>query len=250
MYVDPRVARGITKFFLSDRPELEPESLEKIIHEVCDTAPPRPKNAGRSELCRHAYEHLLLPLENRGFCCVLDIAPEDPILLCSIVGGNKTIGFRWVSLLHTVVSDNYWIVKQLTVKPHAIWRCMQRVGCSEIAGITEPLSLAFGFATPLMTVFEKEGWKQFAIPVREGLFVGKFDEYGWSLDTYLSRKEHEFGSRWDKFLDLFPDIPQWTQDEVRNLWMTEQLTEIGKTGRIVDRCRWLATPYTPQARSA
>lgn len=248
MYIDERVAHGRADLYLRDRPELEPDTLERIIREVCNDAPPRPVRADKFTLCLHTERYLLAPLKAHGFFGHIEYSAPDPLLWVSIVGGNQRVGFRWVQLLHAIEANTFWILKPLTISPHAIARCLQRVGTMDVSAIREPISLALGFSIPLMSVSQKENWKQFAVPVREGLFLGDSGPDGWVIRTYISRKPHEHESGWDKYLNLFPEIPRWNVDDLKNVavsgrWMSEQLIALRKERPIVDRVSRLAKQY-------
>ncbi|MDX6008776.1 hypothetical protein [Cupriavidus necator] len=191
---------------------------------------------------------MLAPLKAHGFFGHIEYSAPDPLLWMSIVGGNQRIGFRWIQLLHAIEANKFWILKPLTITPHAIARCLQRVGTMDVPGILEPISLALGFAIPLMSVSHQEKWRQFAVPVREGLFLGDSGPDGWVIRTYISRKPYEHESGWDKYLNLFPEIPRWSPSDLRNIsvsgrWMTEQLMAIRKERLIVDRVSRLAKQY-------
>ncbi|MGF6985217.1 hypothetical protein QFZ99_004694 [Paraburkholderia atlantica] len=252
MFTNERVARSRTRTFLSERPDLDPARFKQEIQRVVEGVPPPPNVLDREALHRYAIDHILLPLETLGMSGYVYADRDESSLVASIVAGNVDAGFHWLHLVGQLIANRYTFYEPLTMSRHAIERCMQRTGSLTLEDMHEYLCQAFGSAIPLMTVARREHWQQCAVPVRDGLFVGSIGNGGaaWHMDTFIARKAHAQGSRWDRFKNLFPPFPDWSRDERRNIevvgrWMNAELRRITAHATIVSRVSFLKRPHMP-----
>ncbi|KAB0685363.1 hypothetical protein [Burkholderia territorii] len=252
MLTDRRVARSITETSLSNRSDLDPARFKQEIQRLIEAVPPPPAGLERRALEHYAIDHVLLPLEAIGMTGYVAVQEGESTLIASIVAGNVEAGFHWLHLVMRLIEKRYMFYEPLRMSRHAIERCMQRTASRSFEDMHEHLSQAFGSAIPLMTVGVREQWQQCAVPVRDGLFVGSISDGGatWHMDTFISRKNYEPPSRWDNFKGIFPEFPDWSRDERRNInvvgeWMNAQLRKIIEHTTIVSRVPFLKHPYVP-----
>lgn len=147
--------------------------------------------------------------------------------VCDAINGLQAKSYLVDANHHGRIRTHLWFA----ITPHAIARCLQRNGQTQLSAITEDVLVAGVLASRIVTLCHAYNWRQAPIPTPRGVFLGAYcpDEKRLTMRTYIRPGANDRDSKWSELIAEFPPLPapgtvrQWTDmDEYRDTlaaWM-------------------------------
>ena len=249
MFIDPRVARGRAKFDLERDPRMHPEKLHQRLVKLVHTEVVRilNRNPGRREIMRALERDLAPRVRALGFSPHVGEYLGHKGFFLRYLACNAQEGLIHYFIRYDVATSLIETFTGTRVDPHAVARCMQRLGKETLDDVEPEVKAVFVVAGFFTNLAIKEGWAQVGIPTAGGLFIGTVEESKLRLRTFIRPGENDRDSRWGEYRALFDGIPPI---DVKNncgdalyTWCGDVVNTVAASSTFVDRFPFLGRKY-------
>ncbi|WP_429482635.1 hypothetical protein [Paraburkholderia youngii] len=243
------MARGRAKFDLDRDPRMHPEQLHQTLVKLVHTEVVRILNRqpGRREKMR-ALERSLAPrVRALGFDPHVGEYLGHQGFFLKYLACDAQEGIVHYFIRYDVNTSLIETFSGARVEPHAVARCMQRLGKERLDDVEPELKAIFVVAGYFTNLAISEGWAQVGVPTAGGLFLGTVEEKRLRLRTFIRPGENDRESRWSEYRALFDGIPP--VDARKNCgdalfkWCGDVVSTATANGAFVDRFPFLGKAY-------
>ncbi|MGF6440718.1 hypothetical protein [Paraburkholderia youngii] len=251
MYIDPRVAHGRAKFDLGRNPRIHPASFPddvmRLMYEIL--GPILRKRPGQRDLLCMLERELSPKVRKLGVTPFVGHAKGGAGFFLNFLARDAQEGIVQHAVMYDIALARMFAGIASRIEPHAIARCLQRIGKERVDDIESEIAAVFATSPAFVVCARVERWAQIGVPTPHGLFVGEMPEEGPPvLKTFIRPGENGRHSRWEGYRALFEAIPVWDNQSAVPAnpfdgWAVAALERATQSGPIVQQFPFLAKPY-------